>query len=103
MAGEQIIIGNGGGDFGARSYVSAYDMHTGRQTWRFYIVPGDPAKGPDGAASDPVMPMAAKTWTGEWWKVGGGGNAWDGIVYDSKSNLVYIATGNGSPHPQIFR
>ena len=38
--------------------------------------PAIPAK-PDGAASDSVMPMAAKTWTGEWWKYGGGGNDWD--------------------------
>ncbi len=44
------------------------------------------------------MPMAAKTWTGEWWKYGGGGTAWDSFVYDPKLNLVYIGTGNGSPH-----
>ena len=98
-----IFIGNGGGDFGARGYVSAYDAETGRQVWKFYIVPGDPAKGPDGAASDPVMPMAAKTWTGQWWKRGGGGNDWDSIVYDPKLDLVYFGTGNGSPHPELFR
>ena len=71
--------------------------------WQFYIVPGDPAKMPEGAASDSVMPMAAKTWNGEWWKVGGGGNDWDTIVYDPKLHLVYFGTGNGSPHPQDFR
>ncbi|MGH8148714.1 MAG: PQQ-binding-like beta-propeller repeat protein, partial [Steroidobacteraceae bacterium] len=98
-----IFIGNGGGDFGARGYVSAYDAQTGRQVWKFYIVPGNPANGPDGAASDPVMPMAAKTWTGEWWRFGGGGNDWDTIVYDPKLDLVYFGTGNGSPHPQAFR
>ena len=76
---------------------------TGKQTWKFYIVPGDPAKMPEGAASDSIMPMAAKTWTGEWWKVGGGGNDWDAIVYDPKLDLVYFGTGNGSPHPQAFR
>jgi quinohemoprotein ethanol dehydrogenase len=103
VGGGQVIIGNSGGDVGARGYVSAYDIRTGQQTWKFFIVPGDPAKLPEGAASDPVMPMAAKTWTGEWWKVGGGGNAWDGMAYDPARNLVYIATGNGSPHPQAFR
>ena len=102
VAGDQVIIGNAGGDFGARGYVSAYDVKTGKQAWKFYIVPGDPAK-PDGVASDPVMPMAAKTWTGEWWKVGGGGNAWDGMAYDPATHTVYIATGNGSPHPSAFR
>lgn len=103
IADGQVVIGNGGGDFGARGYISAYDAETGRQTWKFYIVPGNPAKGPDGAASDAVMPMAAKTWTGQWWKVGGGGNDWDTLVYDPKLDLVYFGTGNGSPHPQAFR
>ncbi|MEJ0006752.1 MAG: PQQ-dependent dehydrogenase, methanol/ethanol family [Steroidobacteraceae bacterium] len=102
VADGVVIIGNSGGDFGARGFVSAYDIHTGKQAWKFYIVPGDPAK-PDGAASDSVMPMAAKTWKGEWWKVGGGGNAWDGIVVDSAAHRVFIATGNGSPHPSAFR
>jgi quinohemoprotein ethanol dehydrogenase len=98
-----VVIGNGGGDFGARGYISAYRADTGRLAWRFYIVPGDPARGPEGAASDSVMPMAAKTWTGRWWQLGGGGNDWDTIVYDPKLNLVYFGTGNGSPHPEAFR
>ena len=98
-----VLIGNAGGDFGARGYISAYHADTGSFAWRFYIVPADPAKGPEGAASDSVMAMAAKTWSGEWWKVGGGGNDWDTIVYDPKLNLIYFGTGNGSPHPQAFR
>jgi quinohemoprotein ethanol dehydrogenase len=97
-----VVIGNGGGDLGARGYMNAFDAHTGKQVWKFYIVPGDPAK-PDGVASDSIMPMAAKTWSGEWWKTGGGGNNWDGIVYDPKLDIVYFGTGNGSPHPQAFR
>ena len=103
IAAGQVVIGNAGGDFGARGYISAYDALTGKPTWKFYIVPGDPAKMPEGAASDSIMPMAAKTWSGEWWKVGGGGNDWDAIVYDPKLDLVYFGTGNGSPHPQQFR
>src|SRR5690606_36325592 len=47
--------------------------------------------------------MAAETWNGEWWKLGGGGTAWDSFAYDPKLNLVYIGTGNGSPHIQAFR
>ncbi|HTX24498.1 MAG TPA: PQQ-dependent dehydrogenase, methanol/ethanol family [Steroidobacteraceae bacterium] len=103
VADGLAIIGNGGGDFGARGYLSAYDAETGRLVWRFYIVPGNPAKGPEGAASDSVMPMAAKTWTGKWWELGGGGNDWDTIVYDPQLSLVYFGTGNGSPHPEAFR
>jgi quinohemoprotein ethanol dehydrogenase len=103
IAAGLVVIGNAGGDFGARGYMSAYDALTGKQVWKFYIVPGDPAKMPEGAASDSIMPTAAKSWTGEWWKVGGGGNDWDALVYDPKLDLVYFGTGNGSPHPQQFR
>ena len=49
------------------------------------------------------MAMAAKTWTGNWWDHGGGGTAWDSIVYDPKLKLVYIGTGNGGPHAQHGR
>lgn len=102
MAGGLVVIGNSGGDVGARGYVSAYDAETGEKAWRFFIVPGEPGV-PDGEASDSVMAMAAETWTGEWWKMGGGGNAWDSIVYDPELSLVYFATGNGSPHHMKFR
>jgi len=31
------------------------------------------------------MEMAAKTWSGEWWKGGGGGTVWEGLSYDPES------------------
>ncbi len=80
-------------EFGVRGYVTAYDAETGKQVWRFYTVPGDPAKG----FESPAMEMAAKTWNGEWWVAGGGGTAWDSFSYDPALNLLYIGTGNGSP------
>ncbi len=43
------------------------------------------------------MEMAAKTWTGEWWKKGGGGTVWNAITYDPELNRVYLGTGNGQP------
>ena len=103
VADGNVVIGNSGGDVGSRGYMSAYDAETGKQVWKFYIVPGDPKKMPEGAASDSAMPMAAKTWTGEWWKMGGGGNDWDSLAYDPDLHLVYFGTGNGSPHPSKFR
>ena len=67
----KVIIGNGGTEHtAARGYVTAYNADTGEQEWRFWVVPGNPA---DGFESD-AMEMAAKTWNGEWWKFGGGGN-----------------------------
>ena len=99
----KVLIGNGGAEHDVRGYVTAYDAATGKLAWRFYTVPGDPAKMPEGAASDSVMPMAAKTWTGEWWKSGGGGTAWDAMAYDPELHLVYIGVGNGGPWAQKFR
>jgi PQQ-dependent dehydrogenase (methanol/ethanol family) len=89
----KVIIGNSGGDLGMRGYISAYDAETGDQAWRFYTVPGDPKKGFENDA----MKMAATTWTGEWWKMGGGGAVWESIVYDPDLNLIYFGTGNALP------
>jgi quinohemoprotein ethanol dehydrogenase len=93
----KVIIGYAGGDFGpVRGYVTAYDTENGHQVWRFFVVPGKPGT-KDEAASDGVMAMAAKTWTGEWWKYGGGGAVWNAMTYDPQFNRLYIGTGNGSP------
>ena len=93
-------MGNGGTENGpSRGYVTAYDAETGKQAWRFYIVPGNPADG----FEDEAMEMAAKTWTGEWWKHGGGGNAWHGFTYDADLDVLYIGTGNGSPWNRKIR
>jgi quinohemoprotein ethanol dehydrogenase len=95
----KVIIGNGGAEFGTRGYVTAYDAETGKQVWRFWIVPGDPKNG----FESKTVAMAAKTWHGEYWRYGAGGNAWDGFAYDPKLNLLYIATGNGSPWSRDLR
>lgn len=93
IAGDKVVIGNGGAEMGVRGYVTAYAIATGKQAWRFYTVPGNPADGFENEA----MAMAAKTWTGEWWKYGGGGTAWDAMTYDPELDLLYIGVGNGSP------
>jgi quinohemoprotein ethanol dehydrogenase len=95
----KVVIGNGGAEFGVRGYVTAYDAETGKQAWRFWLVPGDPAKG----FESPAMEMAAKTWSGQWWTIGGGGTAWDSFAFDPELNLLYIGTGNGSPWQRDLR
>ena len=90
----KIVIGQAGGDVSAtRGYATAYDAETGRRLWRFYMVPGNPAKGFENKA----MEMAAKTWTGEWWKYGGGGEPWNAFAYDPETRTVLVGTGNGYP------
>ena len=95
----KVIIGNGGGEYGVRGYVSAYDAMTGKLAWRFYTVPGDPSK----PFESPAMEKAARTWKGEWWKMGGGGTVWDSMAYDPELDLLYVGTGNGSPWNQHVR
>jgi PQQ-dependent dehydrogenase (methanol/ethanol family) len=90
IAGGKVVIGNAGAEYGVRGYISAFDAETGKMAWRFYTVPGDPSKGFESKA----MEVAAKTWNGQWWKVGGGGTAWEGIVYDPALDLLYFGTGN---------
>jgi len=90
IAGGKVLIGNAGAEYGVRGYISAFDAETGKMAWRFHTVPGDPSKGFESKA----MEAAAKTWSGQWWKVGGGGTAWEGIVYDPALDLVYFGTGN---------
>lgn len=94
----KVFIGNGGAEYGVRGYVSAYDVDSGDLAWRFYTVPGNPADG----FEDATQAMAAETWSGEWWRYGGGGTVWDAIVYDPELNQLYIGVGNGSPwNPRI--
>ena len=95
---DKVVIGNAGAEFGVRGYVSAYDADTGELAWRFYVVPGDPAAAPDGAASDKALAeIAAPTWFGRWYEMGGGGTPWDALVYDAELDQLYVGTGNGSP------
>jgi len=101
---DKVLIGNGGAEYGVRGYVTAYDTATGKQVWRFYTTP-NPKGEPDNAASDKVMKeKAAATWgDGEWKETGGGGTAWDAIVYDPALDLVYLGIGNGSPWNHMRR
>ncbi|MFT5388924.1 MAG: quinohemoprotein ethanol dehydrogenase, partial [Porticoccaceae bacterium] len=96
-----VIIGNGGAELGVRGYVSAYDVNTGEMNWRFYTVPGDRNQ----PQESPALEAALETWSGdEWYKLGGGGGtAWDSLVYDPTLDLLYIGTGNGSPWNRDLR
>ncbi|MAA75335.1 MAG: PQQ-dependent dehydrogenase, methanol/ethanol family [Salinisphaeraceae bacterium] len=96
----KVLIGNGGGEFGVRGYISAYDAADGELLWRFYTVPGNP----DEPFENPVLEKAAETWGGgPWWEIGGGGTVWDSMAYDPALNLLYIGVGNGSPWNKHIR
>jgi quinohemoprotein ethanol dehydrogenase len=93
IAMGRVLIGNAGSEYPVRGYISAYDAETGKLAWRTYTVPGDPSK----PFESDALKQAATTWSGEWWKAGGGATVWDSIVYDPELEQVYFGTGNGSP------
>jgi quinohemoprotein ethanol dehydrogenase len=97
---DKVIVGLAGAEFTPhRGFFAAFDVNTGREVWRFYTVPGDPSK----PFENPALEKAAKTWSGEWWKYGGGGSVWDSLSYDPEANLIYVGTGNGAPWPEALR
>ena len=98
-AAGKVYIGNSGSEWDHRGYVTAYDAATGEKVWRFFTVPGDPSK----PFEHPELEEAAKTWNGEWWKLGGGGTVWNAMTYDTDLHTVYVGTGNGTPWSRRIR
>ena len=99
-----VVIGNGGSEYDARGYFSAYRADTGKLAWRFFTVPGDPHRKQENAA----LTAALKTWSDQggkfqWWKMGGGGSPWDSMAYDPALDLLYVGTGNGAPWNRNMR
>jgi quinohemoprotein ethanol dehydrogenase len=99
IKGGKIIIGVSGGEYAIRGFFSAYDAQTGKLAWRFYTVPGDPSK----PFEQPDLAAAAKTWSNEWWKIGGGGAVWNGMAYDGEHDIVYVGTGQPGPWTDVHR
>ena len=95
----KVFIGYNGSDTGVRGSLVAFDAATGKEAWRFWTVPGNPAKGFESKA----LEMAAKTWSGDaWWEIGGG-DVWDPITYDPVAGLVIFGTAGATPEVAIWR
>ena len=88
VAKGKVFMGYNGSDDGVRGSMVAYDAETGQQIWRFWTVPGDPAK----PLETKALEMAAKTWSGkDAWRIGGG-DAWNAITYDPVTDLLIFGT-----------
>jgi quinohemoprotein ethanol dehydrogenase len=92
IADGNVLIGYNGSDDMVRGSLAAFNAETGKEAWRFWTVPGDPAKGFESKA----LEMAAKTWLGkkafpEWWRFGGG-DVWAAVTWDRADNLVIFGT-----------
>ena len=98
---DKVLVGNSGGEFGIRGWLTALDAKTGKLAWRAYTT------GPDhevliGSRFKPFYPLdrgtdlGVKSWPGDSWKYGGGG-VWGWISYDPELNLIYYGTANPGP------
>jgi PQQ-dependent dehydrogenase (methanol/ethanol family) len=94
----KVLVGNSGGEFGVRGWLTALDAATGNIAWRAYHT------GPDtdvliGSTFRPFYEadrrpnLGVSTWTPDKWKLGGG-TAWGWISYDPELDLIYYGTGN---------
>jgi alcohol dehydrogenase (cytochrome c) len=80
---DKVLIGTGGGEYGIRGFIAAYDAKSGKEAWRFYTIPGPGEPGHE-------------TWKGDAWKTGGG-SIWVTPSYDPELNLTYWGVGNPGP------
>ena len=101
VAKGKVYIGNGGGEYGVRGFVSAFDAESGALAWRWYTVPGDPSK----PFENDAMANAAKTWDDKfkYWENGGGGTVWNTLSADPNLNLLYFGAGNAGPWASSIR
>lgn len=68
---------------GAPGDVRAFDVHSGKQVWRFRTVPhpGEPGY---------------ETWTPNAYHERGGANPWSGFTVDTKNGIVFCGTGSAA-------
>jgi lanthanide-dependent methanol dehydrogenase len=102
----KVLVGNSGGEFGVRGWLTALDAGSGSIVWRAYTT------GPDADvligedfqpfyAADRGPDLGVTTWPPDQWRIGGG-TVWGWISYDPELNLIYYGTANpGSWNPAI--
>ncbi len=89
IAKNLVITGFGGGEYGARGSLQAYDIKTGKQVWKTWTIPGPGEPGND-------------SWKGDSWQHGGGA-AWLVGSYDAKTNTLFYGTSNPGPWNSVVR
>ncbi|HVY63933.1 MAG TPA: PQQ-dependent dehydrogenase, methanol/ethanol family [Gammaproteobacteria bacterium] len=80
---DKVLVGVGGGEYGIRGFIAAYDVHTGKEAWKFHTIP---------APGEP----GSETWSGDAWQHGGA-SVWVTGSYDPELNLTYWGIGNPGP------
>jgi lanthanide-dependent methanol dehydrogenase len=101
VAGDRIIIGSAGDDFGARGWVAALDASTGATVWKRFNTGPDDDVG-IGAGFNPPYPRdrvhdaGVDSWPPQAWQQGGGGLAGN-LAYDPGRGLLLYGTGHPAP------
>jgi len=91
---DKVIVGVGGGEYGIRGFIAAYDAATGKEAWRFYTIP---APGEPGSETWQACPQPGNGFCDpDAWKHGGG-SIWMTGSYDPQLNLTYWGVGNVGP------
>jgi alcohol dehydrogenase (cytochrome c) len=94
---DKVLVGVGGGEYGIRGFIAAYDAQTGKEAWRFYTIPGPGEPGHETWKACPPAKAKSKTFCDpEAWKHGGA-PVWVTGSYDPALNLTYWGTGNPGP------
>lgn len=99
VIGDVVVIGVGGGEFGARGYLTGYDALTGKILWRAYSTGSDaevlldPPPNP-GVQVEPNLGIS--TWAADAWRRGGGAT-WGWLSWDPELNLLFHGTGGAAP------
>jgi len=107
VAGNLVIVGVAGGEYGIQGHVTAYDLHTGEQAWRYYNTGPDDMMGITDRfqpfyAADQVEQPGLTTWYEDSWRRGGA-SIWGWFTYDPELNMFYYGTGNCAPWNPDYR
>jgi PQQ-dependent dehydrogenase (methanol/ethanol family) len=98
---DKVLVGNSGGEFGVRGWLTALDAGSGKVAWRAYSTGPDAEVliGPDFKpfyASERGKDLGVSSWPPDAWQRGGG-TVWGWISYDPDLNLIYYGTANPGP------
>ncbi|MCW2238907.1 methanol/ethanol family PQQ-dependent dehydrogenase [Azospirillum canadense] len=97
----KVLVGNSGGEFGVRGWLTALDAGTGKIAWKAYNTgpDSDVLIGPDYKPfydKEKGKDLGVTTWPPNAWEIGGG-TVWGWIAYDPELDLIYHGTANPGP------
>lgn len=79
----KVVVGESGGEYGARDFIEALNAKTGKEAWKRYTIPAP-------------NQLGGKTWPKGAYKHGGG-SAWLTGSYDPETHTLFWSIGNPGP------